>query len=210
MQAGLALKYLVQLPADKSTHPPVIILLHGYGSDERDLFELRGALPKNYIVIAARAPYAVGAQGYQWFERGSNGKSAQLDNSKKLVAAFIPEVVAKYKADAHQVYVMGFSQGAMMSYETGLTKPELLKGIGVLSGRIFPPLKQEVKNNEALKKLRIFVSHGTADDRIPFADGKAAADYLNSIGLKPEFHEYAGMGHAISNDVMADLVKWLK
>ena len=64
LQEDLALKYLVQLPVQKSVHPPVIILLHGYGSDERDLFELRNFFPKNYIIISARAPYALPQAGY--------------------------------------------------------------------------------------------------------------------------------------------------
>lgn len=210
LQEGLALKYLVQLPAEQSAHPPVIILLHGYGSDERDLFELRNAFPKNYLVIAARAPYSAGAQGYQWFETGKgDGKSKEVENSRNLVLKFIPQVTGKYNADKGQVYIIGFSQGAMMCYETGLTNPELIKGIGVLSGRLFPALKQEISNTPALKQLRIFISHGTADNRIPFTDGKGSFDYLKSIGLKPEFHEYKGMGHAISNDVMNDLVRFL-
>src|SRR5277367_1789279 len=66
LQEGLALKYLVRLPAQRSAHPPVIILLHGYGSDEKDLFELRNLFPENYLIIAARAPYTLPHGGYQW------------------------------------------------------------------------------------------------------------------------------------------------
>jgi len=215
LQEGLALKYLVQMPAQKSQHPPVIIIMHGYGSDEKDMFALRKVLPANYLIIAARAPFALPQGGYQWFEpdRTSgkyNGKKEDLDKSRELVAAFIGQVISKYSADAKQVYLMGFSQGAIMSYEVGLTHPSALKGIGVLSGVLFPSLKPLIKVTPTLKQLKIFIAHGTADDRLSFAEGKAAYDYLKSIGLNPEFHQYPGMGHTITNDVITNLVNWMK
>ena len=214
LQEDLALKYLVQLPVEKSAHAPVIILLHGYGSDERDVFELSAAFPKNYLVLSARAPYPLPTGGYEWYEitpvnGHHDGKKEHLENSRNLIEKFISQATAKYKADAKEVYLIGFSQGAIMCYQVGLTAPGKVHGIGVLSGMIFPSLKPLVSNSAALKQLRIFISHGTADNRIPFADGKAAYDYLESIGLKPEFHEYAGMGHAISNDVVKGLLQWL-
>ena len=214
LQEGLALKHLVQLPTEQSPHAPVIVLLHGYGSNEKDLFELRNFFPKNYLVIAARAPYELSGGGYQWYEMTNingihDGKPAELANSRKLIEEFIAQIVAKYKADAKHVYLMGFSQGAIMSYQVGLTEPSLLRGIGVLSGTIYPSLKPLMKMKEA-KRLKMFVSHGNMDERISFADGKAASDYLKSHGLNPEFHSYEGMGHSISKDVLSDLVKWLK
>lgn len=215
LQEGLALKYLVQLPAEKSAHAPVIILLHGYGADERDLFGLKNSFPKNYLVIAVRAPYPLAAGGYEWYEPAMvngqhDGNAAQLEHSRNAINKFIAQAVAKYNADAKSVYLIGFSQGAVMCYQAGLTTPEQLKAIAALSGMIFPSLKAMQKNSAALQRLKIFIAHGTADNRIPFADGKAAYDYIKSIGLQPGFHEYAGMGHTISNEVMDDLVKWMK
>ena len=215
LQEGLALKYLVQLPAEKSAHPPIIILLHGYGSDEQDLFSLRTVFPKNYLVVSARAPYPLPGHGYEWYEMTDvngvhDGNTAQLANSRKLIEKFIKQVTTAYHADAAKVYLAGFSQGAIMSYRVGLTDPALLNGIGVLSGTIYPSLKPMVKKNPALKKLRIFISHGEADDRISFTEGNAADDYLKTLGLNPEFHSYPGMGHTVSRDVLSDFVKWLQ
>ena len=215
LQEGLALKYVVQTPPEKTTHTPVLILLHGYGSDERDLFELKSSLPENFLIISARAPYPLPNGGYEWYEMTDanghhDGNPQQLANSRGLITKFIAQVIEKYKADPTQVYVAGFSQGAIMSYQVGLTAPGNVAGIGVLSGTIYPSLKPLIKNDAALKKLKIFVAHGTADNRIPFANGKAAVDYLETFGLKPQFHQYPGMGHTISNDVLNDFVQWLK
>ena len=215
LQEGLALKYLVQLPAQKTAHPPVIILLHGYGSDERDLFELRNFFPKNYIIIAARAPYKLPQAGYQWYTMTNvnnipDGNAAQLASSRKTIEKFITQVVSKYDADAKSVYLMGFSQGAIMSYQVGLTAPAMLHGIGVLSGMIFPSLKPLVKKSPALKQLKIFIAHGNVDERISFENGKAAYDYLKTLKLEPDFHRYAGMGHSISKEELFDIAAWLK
>ena len=215
LQDGLALKYLVQLPSEKSAHPPVLILLHGYGSDEKDLFELRIFFPKNYIIISARAPYKLPNGGYQWYEMIQpngvhDGDAAQLANSRALIGKFITQIISKYQANPKDVYLAGFSQGAIMSYQVGLTSPSTLRGIGVLSGMIYPSLKPLVKKPTALKQLKIFIAHGNVDDRIPFADGKAAYDYLKHLGLNPDFHMYPGMGHTISKEVLTDFTAWLK
>ncbi len=212
---GLALKYVVQLPVQKLPKPPVVILLHGFGSNESDMFGLRGFFPKNYIVISARAPYNVAGGGYQWFEKEIvngkyTGKKEDLDFSRNSILKFVGEVVAKYNADAGQVYLVGFSQGAMMSYEAGLVAPETIRGVGVLSGRLPESLKPLIKKSPFLDRLKIFIAHGDADTRLSFTDGKAAYDHLISIGLRPEFHMYPGMEHTISKEVVADLLKWLK
>jgi phospholipase/carboxylesterase len=215
LNEDLALRYLIQPPVAEVGRNRIIIMLHGYGSDEKDLYELKTFFP-GFFIISVRAPHSAGASGYQWFPIGSvnsnnTGKNEQLEKSTQQLKTFITQVIKKYgKGASAEVYLAGFSQGAMMSYAVGLTNPGLVKGIAVLSGRLFPSLKQEIKISPALKNLKIFISHGTKDDRIPFSEGKAAGDYLKSIGLKPEFHEYAGMGHSISNTVLNDLVSWLK
>ncbi len=211
LQQDLALKYLVQLPAERSANMPVIILLHGYGSNEADLFGLKEILPKKYLVASARAPYPVGTNGFQWFNLNNLDDQPEIGNSRELIVKFIDGLINKYKADKQNVFLIGFSQGAMMSYEVGLYNPGKVKGIAPLSGRIFSSVRQNIKNaSPQMKQLKVFIAHGTADNRINVAEGKAANSFLKNIGLKPEYHEYAGMGHTISNDVLRDLVKWLQ
>src|ERR1700730_2735535 len=68
LHSDLSLQYLVHLPAKAAKHSPVIILLHGMGSNERDLYSLQPFFPPRYAVVSVRAPYALGVGGYQWFE----------------------------------------------------------------------------------------------------------------------------------------------
>jgi phospholipase/carboxylesterase len=215
VQDGLVLKYLVKLPAKTTVKPPLIILLHGYGSNEKDLFELKNYLPEEYIVVAARATYLLGGDSYQWFSKEMvngkySGNAEKLTNSRNTLVKFIDQLTNKYHADKGRVYVMGFSQGAMMSYEMGLVNPQKVKGIGILSGVMPESLKPLISKDKSLAKLKIFVAHGTGDKVLLYEDGLKAVNYLKTLGLQPEFHTYKDMGHTITNDVMTDLIRWIQ
>ncbi|WP_345084796.1 hypothetical protein [Nemorincola caseinilytica] len=215
LQEGLALKYLVREPRTHAGKPPVAILMHGYGSNEADLFELAQFFPDDFLVISVRAPYPQGPTGFQWFEKDRSKQKytpikAQVEDSRDLLLKFIPQVVSWHHADAANIYVMGFSQGAIMSYEVGLTSPATIKGIGILSGGLPTGLEKEIKPSPTLSRLRIFIAHGTADNILSYQDGKDGYDQLVKLGLKPELHTYTGMAHTITSQVVADLVKWLK
>lgn len=214
LNQDLALNYLVQLPTEKAAHMPVIIILHGRGGNAANMFAYRDTFPKNYLIVAVQAPYQVSGSAYEWFG-GTMSKGElipnlqQLDSSRRAVVEFIGAIINKYNANPCEAYLVGFSQGARMCYEVGLTSPNKLKGIGVLSGMMFESLKPLIKITPELKRLKIFIGHGTGDDRIKFIDGSMANNYLKSIGLKPEFHAY-GMRHQISVEELKDLIKWLK
>jgi phospholipase/carboxylesterase len=214
LQEDLSLKYLVQQPTEKSAHPPVVILLHGYGSNEQDLFGLRNMIfPKNFLIICARAPLTLRPGGYQWYElTESNGKRegnmAQAEASRQLLIAFIEQAAKKYDIDTNEVYLAGFSQGAIMSYFTGLTDTGRVRGIVALSGRLPQNMPEHMPELSTTQKLNIFIAHGTADPMIPVSQGEDAAQYLINHGLHPELHIYENMTHTINNDVIRDLRAW--
>ena len=215
LNEDLALKYLVQMPRQATTHPAMLVLLHGYGSNEADLMDLVKMLPENMIIVSARGPMTVTLNGYQWYEMMHSdghhaGKTEDMERSCDLVLKLIDGLVKKYKVDAGRVYLGGFSQGAMMSYYIGLTHPDKLRGIAPLSGMVVESVKHSVQKGAALNKLKIFAGHGDVDDRIPYADDVSSVKYLEGLGLHPEFHTYKGMAHQISRDEIADLAKWLK
>lgn len=208
----MALTAMVQLPAGSTAKAPLVVLLHGWGADEQDLFELRSKFPPQYIIVSARAPIKRQGGGYQWYDLmrqgGRTADSAQQDASRALVEQLIQQVVARYNADARQVYLIGFSQGAAMSYAVGLHSPALVHGIGVLSGRLFPSVK--VTGSPAQKQLKIFIAHGTADEVVSPTEATSADKRLRSKGLNPQLHQYQGMGHSISNKELDDLLAWMK
>jgi phospholipase/carboxylesterase len=97
-----------------------------------------------------------------------------------------------------------------MSYEVALRDPELVRGIAALSGSVLPVLKAQLKPDERLGQLAIFIGHGTLDQALPYASATRANEVLSGLGLKPEFHTYPGMNHTISAAEVQDLKAWLE
>ncbi|KQN42113.1 phospholipase [Pseudomonas sp. Leaf48] len=213
LQSDLALKYLEQTTAE-SQNQPLVIFLHGYGSNEQDLFGIKDDLPAQYTYLSVRAPMVIEEGSYQWFrkkgEGAYDGETDDLKNSSQLLLDFISGAAKKYHTEPERVYLVGFSQGAIMSYEVALRHPEAVGGIAALGGRILPVLKSELKPDEKRQSLAIFIGHGEEDKRLPISDGTEARSLLQSVSLEPEFHAYPGLGHSISAAEIEDLSAWLQ
>ncbi|WP_285420117.1 prolyl oligopeptidase family serine peptidase [Pseudomonas sp. efr-133-TYG-5] len=213
LQKDLPLNYLAQVHADAEQRP-LVIFLHGYGSNEADLIGMKFQLPAQYNYLSVQAPMALGEGRFQWFrkkgEGAYNGETDDLRVAGQKLRAFISAAAQKYHAQPDKVYLIGFSQGAMMTYEVGLRQPTAVGGIAALSGRVLPVLKRELKAEAAHPPLSVFIGHGTADDRVPYADGTAANTLLHTLGYQPQFHAYPGVGHSISAAELRDLNGWLQ
>jgi Predicted esterase len=213
LHTDLPLKYLEQANVE-SRNQPLVIFLHGYGSNEQDLFGIKDELPPQYTYLSVRAPMTLEEGSYQWFrkkgEGAYNGETDDLKASGQVLLDFVAQAAKKYHTETDKVFLVGFSQGAIMSYEVALRHPEAVGGIAALSGRILPVLKSELKPDEKRQSLAIFIGHGTADKRLPYTDGTEADSLLQSLSLKPEFHAYEGVGHSISATEMQDLSAWLQ
>lgn len=210
----LALPYLAAAPAE-SKDKPLIIFLHGYGSDERDLLDIKNDLSPGYTYLSVRAPQEVDGGGYKWFTQDTDqaeyeGVTSDVDKSTDLLRTFIQQATEKYQTQPDKVILVGFSQGAMMSYQIGLQYPELVHGIAPLSGKILASLHSRLKPDERLKSLKVFIGHGSADTRVPYSGATEAKAVLENLLIVPEFHSYAGAGHTITTAEVADLKHWLE
>ena len=78
-----------------------------------------------------------------------------------------------------------------------------------MSGRLLEEVKPLIVAKEKLKKLNIFVSHGTNDNIIPVSEARASVAYLKTLGISPLFKEYPE-AHTISTEMFNDMLKWLK
>lgn len=214
LQTDLPLSYLAEVNTQASDKP-LVIFMHGYGSNEQDLFGIKNALPGDYNYLSVRAPVQLRPGAYQWFTQKPNtaqydGVTLDLKRSGELLSRFIKAAAEKYHTQSSQVFLVGFSQGAIMSYEVALRHPESVGGIAALSGRLLPVLRSELKASPALAGLNVFIAHGTADARLPFAGAKDARAFIETLGITPEFHRYSGVGHTISEAEIDDLDAWLK
>lgn len=213
LQRDLPLKYIEQVHADADPRP-LVIFLHGYGSNEADLIGMKFQLPAQYNYLSVQAPLALGEGRFQWFrkkgEGAYNGETDDLKTSARKLREFVAQAAQKYHASTDKVYLIGFSQGAMMTYEVGLRPPVAVGGIAALSGRLLPVLNAELKAEQQPLPLHIFIGHGTADDRVPYRDGTEANARLQKLAYTPEFHAYPGVGHSISAAELRDLNAWLQ
>ncbi len=215
LHTDLALSYLLHAPPQGDTGAPLIVLMHGMGSNERDLFSFVGALPSRYAVVSARGPYRLGDDSYEWFDGTKvngklDGNSQMLAASRARIEQFVAQLVKRYGFDPQRVYLVGFSQGAIMSYQVALTDPGAIRGIGVMSGALFDSLSPLLKPSFALSHLRVFISHGDADQRIPVAYSAAANARLRQLEINPEYRTYSGMQHEINEASLHDLISWLR
>jgi len=214
LQPQATLQYLVRKPNTEIENPPLLLLMHGVGSNEQDMFSLAQHLPENYLIISARGPLIVGPNSFAWFQVSfSTGAPvinyARAENSRITIIQFIEWFNTQFHFNGKEIYIGGFSQGGIMSYSVGLTRPDLIKGIAVMSGRLLREVKPQIASPEALKKLKVFISHGISDNVLNIECAREANAYLKTINIIPTYKEFEG-GHTVSNEMLLSLIDWLK
>jgi phospholipase/carboxylesterase len=208
------LEYLVRQPTIPSEKPPLLLMLHGVGSNEQDLFSFAPQIDGRFLVVSARAPFTIAPGSYKWYSVDfSGGKpvidAEQAERSRQILLQFIGQLAEKHAFDATKVYCSGFSQGAIMSFSLGLTAPDRVRGIAAFSGRVLEEIKPIMAEKAQLGKLSAFISHGTADGTLPVHYARESKQLLDSLGILTEYHEYGGVGHGISSDNLRDFLGWL-
>ncbi len=212
----LSLAHLVRPPETDGapdTLPPLLILLHGVRSNEQDLFALIPYLDERFIVVSARAPILMGRNQFGWYHVAFyadhiDRDEAEFEQSRKQLLQFISEAVARYGADPKRVYLMGFSQGSIMSLAVMLTQPELLAGVVVQSGSLPVEVLPIAASPDRLKDFPVLVVHGLYDNVLPIAEGRAIKEYFSQLPVKLDYHEYP-MRHEISDQSLDDVCGWL-
>jgi phospholipase/carboxylesterase len=211
----LSLTHLVREPKTESANPPLLLLLHGVGSNEHDLFELTPHLDERFFVVSARAPITLMPGSYAWFhvEFAPNNRIIinpdDAEASRNLLIKYLDELVAAYQLDAKRVYLMGFSQGAIISQSIALTRPDKIAGVVAMSGRILPEVLSQQAPNEAFGRLPVMVVHGLNDQKLDISYGRNARDVWSKLPVALTYREYA-MGHEVTQDSLRDIVAWLK
>ncbi len=208
----LSLEHRVR-PSNLSGKAPLILMLHGYGSDENDLFSFAPELPEKYIVVSARAPYPL-VYGNCWYEINFDEFNDKFNNikqaigSRKEIEIFIQELIANYPIDPSQITLLGFSQGAILSYAVALSHLEKIKQVIALSGYVDESMLVETYHQNDFSKLRFFCSHGTSDQVIPVQWAQKTRSFLDNLHIENTYNEYS-IGHGVSPKNFQDLKKWL-
>jgi len=193
---------------------PLLLLFHGYGSDENDLFSFAHELPKELFIISVKAPYPMQPQGNAWYainfdqERGKWNDEKQAKASRDLIYKFIDEVLINYPVNKDNITLLGFSQGAILSYAVALTYPEKINNVIALSGYIDNDLF-EIKNKDRYTHLNFYCSHGSADQVIPVHWARQSAPFLSALDIKHQYTEFPS-GHGVAPQNFYELKNWLE
>ena len=206
-----SLQYLIREPETVPQKRKAIILLHGVGSNEQDLFGLADHLPDEFYIISARGQYALGSGRFAWYNVDfSTGKPVinpqQELASRAVIRRFISEMKEKHRLE--EIYLGGFSQGGIMSYSVGLADPKKVDGVISFSGRILEEVQESITARAEHKALRVFLAHGIQDNTLPIHYARQAKTCLEEIGVQLTYREYQ-MAHQINQQVLTDLKKWL-
>lgn len=190
---------------------PLLVLLHGVGSNEEDLLGLAPYFDDRFAVLSARAPHDYEYGGHAWFPlewtpTGFNVDPAHVEESRAQLVDFLGATMQAYAARPSQTFLVGFSQGAIMSASVLLSQPDLIAGAVLMSGRIASNV-QPVASDQ-LQGKPVMVVHGLYDEVIPVAYGRASRDSLQSLGLALTYREYP-MGHQVAEESLNDIDTWL-
>ena len=211
----LSLHHLVKEPKIKKEKNPLLLLLHGYGSNEEDLFSFASELPDDCYVISARAPFDMMYGSYAWyainFDADENKFSdiGQARASRDIISRFIDELVSNYAIDEEDVTLIGFSQGCILSYAVAVSYPEKVRRVVAMSGYFNPEIAVDDYLENDFANLKIFSSHGSVDQVVPVEWAQKAAPYLKSIGIDIVYKEYP-VGHGVAPQNFFDFRNWLE
>jgi phospholipase/carboxylesterase len=208
---------VVREPDVPSPRPPLLVLLHGLGADELDLLPVADALDPRLLTVSLRAPYEAEPMGYAWYalDWRTSPPTPRLDQAEAslaALAAFLPDLAARSGADPSRVFLFGFSQGAAMALAVALTRPDLLRGAVVHSARALPFLEAPGRRAPpaALARLDALVLHGTEDDVIPVASGRAVRELLAPLlGERLTYREHEA-GHFVTAESARDAARWIE
>jgi phospholipase/carboxylesterase len=203
-----------QIPATDSQKPPLLLLLHGLGADENDLFGLAPFMDERFFIVSPRAPQTLPYGGFAWFELiiGPDGIGVsvkQFEQSRVLILKFVDELIEKHNLDPKRVFLCGFSQGAMMSVSAFLSEPLKFAAVVAMSGRAMPEMLPESEDFDALKDFPVFVTHGIYDQVLPIENGRATNEILSALPVDLVYKEYP-MAHEISQESLHDVSSWLR
>lgn len=215
MNTTLSINFLIQEPKIKKEKNPLILLLHGYGSNEEDLFSFAAELPEDYYIVSVQAPYQVPPYGFAWyainFDENMNKFSddEQAIESRDRIVQFMDELIATYPIDATNINLVGFSQGAILSYAIALSYPEKVKSVVALSGYFNPAIIKEGYQTRDYSSIAIFASHGTVDQVIPIDWARKTPEILKGLNVKHEYKEYP-VGHGVHPNNFYDFKLFLE
>jgi len=198
-----------------------VIWMHGLGADGSDFVPIVRELKLPPLGIRFIFPHAPmrpvtingGFVMRAWYDIVVQDLVRQEDergirDSQELVEQLIEKEIGR-GIPANRIVLAGFSQGGVITLQTGLRYSKRLAGLLALSCYLPLAATLEKERSTANQDVPVFIGHGTSDDIVPLKRGTEARDTLAKLGYKPEFHQYP-MPHSVHPDEIADIGAWFQ
>lgn len=188
---------------------PAIILIHGYGSHADDLFSFAPYLPKDHTVIAIQAPLVMGPNSYAWYPLQMDPSGAPTSeveaawNAVQLIVDTVDELIKIHKLDADDISLLGFSQGAILSWAIAYHHSDRIRRIIALSGMV-----HESVDSSSPPNFIAYSSHGIKDQVIPISLPRTTILPLSNVHEAITYHEFED-GHNVSQENFTLMLAWL-
>ncbi len=207
------LKYEQHIPDDAPDGAPLVVLLHGRGSDRFDLIGLADALAPGAVVVTPEAPHSGVAWGYgpgwAWYRfLGRNVPEPEsFERSQAELGAFLGQIRGELPIRTGALVLGGFSQGGVMSMAYALRNPGAAPIVVNFSGFLadHPTVHPTPKS---VAGTRFFWAHGTQDPQIPFSLAVEGRRLLDRAGADLTARVYP-IGHGIAPDEADDAREWI-
>ena len=210
-----------ELPLEHITRPsvlkenaPLLIMLHGYGSDENDLFSFANELPEELFIISLKAPYSLQPHGNAWYainfdaEQNKWNDNDEAKLSMEILIKCIDMACEKYPINKNNISLLGFSQGTILGMATALNHPSKIKNVIGLSGYINHDILPKNTNDLDYSNLNFYCSHGTVDQVIPIDWARQTPVFLKSLNIKHTYSEFP-VGHGVTPNNFYELRDWI-
>lgn len=189
---------------------PLLVMMHGFGANERDLAPLGTLLPSQFVVASIRGVMSLTQGGYAWQLMGAQDHPRVEDFSEPAdaIAEWLDGVRERYGAAGTSVSLLGFSQGAAMAIQLMRQDPRRFAAGVVLSGfagRFSLPTDGDL----ATVRPPLFWGRDLTDPVVLPTSIAFAEDFLPSHFTLTE-HRYRGIGHSISHDEVHDVSVFLR
>lgn len=209
----MRMEYALREPKVRIRRPPLLILLHGIGSNEQEFLRLLDGADDRFLIASLRAPFAQTAGSNSWFSVDwSQGIAvanvAQAEYSRSKLINWINEAVAKFKIDTSQIHLLGHSQGAVIALSTVLSRPDLITSAAAINGQVLPETRKILAEPDRLRSKPILIIHGIQDIFYPISLGRSTSALLATLPVSFQYFEYH-MGHSLTPESLTKSQEWL-
>lgn len=203
---ALPLVHRARVPGQAGAEPyPAVVMVHGWLGNEKVMSVFDQTLPPGVVAVSPRAPFEVGPHSFGWYRRLDDGEGFRAGLA--ALREFVTGLPRAYPVDPERLWLLGFSQGAAMSFGLLLSDPALAAGAVGLAGFV-PDFAQGWAKPGRLAGKAALILHGAQDEAVSVDQAQAARQLLIRAGAEVTYREYP-VGHKLNADGTRDLKKWL-